>query len=183
MHNPRYYDILATRGEKVPTFAECAEVLMALAHTPVGLDLGCGKRRRRGLVGVDKTESEGVVAHDLEDGLPAHWVAADPADVIIADNVFEHINNLIPLLNDCHKMLARRGGRLHITVPNAARSLAAAWSDPTHVRAFTPETFDYLNVDHPRWREYGKSYGFLPWRVLRLVERERFIDVTMRPAA
>jgi len=191
-HNPRHYDIAAVAGKKVPTFAECAAAIMALVPEKRHmLDLGCGATLRRGFIGIDKAAEEtgepwydtvtgktGVVRHDLENGLPPIW----DVGVIVADNVLEHINNLIRLLNDCHKALLPTGGRIHITVPNAARSIAAAWSDPTHVRAFTPETFDYLNVDHPRWQQYGQSYGFLPWRVLRLVERDRFVDGTMRPA-
>ena len=39
-HNPRYYDTLAVQGEEVPTFARCAEYIMAAAHVPKGLDLG-----------------------------------------------------------------------------------------------------------------------------------------------
>ena len=141
-----------------------------------------GKRRRRGLVGVDKTEGDGVVAHDLEAGLPDDWVASDKADVIIADNILEHLVNIIPLLNDCHRHLSSLRGRLHVTVPNALASPEAAFSDPTHVRCFTPQTFDYFNGDNPRWQEYGQQYGILPWRVVYVRQRERFIEAMLRPA-
>ena len=182
MHNPRYYDILATRGEPAPTFAECAARIMAgVPEKRVMYDLGCGKQARRGMVGVDKAGGEGVIQADLENGLGFGYGTS----VIVADNVLEHIHNFIPLMNDCHEALRQlpSAGRLHITVPNAAKSLDAAFSDPTHVRQFTPATFDYFNGEHTRWKEYGQTYGIKPWRVLYARERDgRFIDVMMRPA-
>ncbi len=180
MHNPRHYDILATRGERVPTFAECAARIMAgVPAERTMLDLGCGSKVRRGFIGVDKAGGEGVMQADLDEGgLPF----GPGVSVIAADNLLEHIGNLIPLMNDCHDALLP-SGRMHITVPNAAKSLDAAFSDPTHVRAFTPQTWDYFNGEHPRWQEYGQSYGILPWRVLYARERDgRFIDVMLRPA-
>jgi hypothetical protein len=180
-HNPRAWDIKAVAGHGVPTFAQCAADIMSQAHAVMGLDLGCGKRRRRGLVGLDKTEGDGVVVHDLEDGLPLSWIAPDKIDVIVADNILEHIRNLVPLLNDCHRYLESRHGRLHVTVPNVARSIEAAFADPDHKRCFVPATFDYFNGEHPRWQEYGQQYGIKPWRVVFVRERERFIEVMLRP--
>lgn len=174
--NPRHYDILAVRGDRVPTFGECAGALMAGARPIVGLDLGCGATPRPHMTGVDLQAGERVIAHDLERGLPG----LGPYDVIVADNLLEHINNLIPLLNDCHVAL-RDGGRMHIRVPNA-RDPVAAFADPTHVRCFVPDTFDYFNVEHPRWREYGRGYGIAPWRVVACREAGRFVDVMLRPA-
>ena len=181
-HNPRHYDMLAVAGEKVPTFAECAEHIMALVPTErIMLDLGCGKRPRRGFTGVDKAGGPGVVAWDLDLGLPPP-APESRVHVIVADNLLEHITNLIPLLNDCHAALAPTGGRLHVTVPNALASLDAALADPTHVRYFTPSTFDYFNGAHPRWREYGQQYGIKPWRVVYVRQRERFVEAMLRPA-
>lgn len=176
-HNPRHYDVLATRGEKVPTFAECAQKIAQRARRQYGYDLGCGDTPRRNMIGFDLRgdENNNVVAKDLENGL---W--GGPVDVIVADNLLEHIHNLIPLLNDCHAALAPTG-RMHVTVPNVLASPEAAWSDPTHVRAFTPATWDYFNGAHPRWQEYGRQYGILPWRVVYIRERDRFLDVMLRP--
>jgi hypothetical protein len=178
-HNPRHYDTLAVRGEEVPTFEECAGHIMdPIPEERVMLDLGCGQAPRRGFIGLDKIGGVGVKAWDLEAGLPPDIFGAR---VIIADNIFEHITNLIPLLNDCHTALLALRGRLHVTVPNALASPEAAFSDPTHVRCFTPQTFDYFNGEHPRWQEYGQQYGILPWRVVYVRQRERFIEAMLRP--
>ena len=174
--NPRIHDVLAVRGEKVPTFAECAERIMADVPAIRGmLDLGCGEKPRRGMVGIDRLGGEDVIPWDLEMGLPAH----ECADVIVADNLLEHIDNLIPLMNDCHEALLP-GGRMHVVVPNA-QNLDDAWADPTHRRAFVPGTFDYFNGEHGRWQMYGKGYGIKPWRVVYCRAEGRFIRVMMRP--
>jgi len=176
MHNPRYYDILAVAGRCVPTFRDCAERIMRGAYVLKGLDLGCGTRRRPGLTGVDLAGSDDIVEHDLETGLPSDL---GPQDVIVADNILEHINNLIPLLNDFHYVLMP-DGRMHVRVPSA--TTVAAFQDPTHVRYFVPETFDYFDIGHNRWQEYGRAYGLKPWRIVRRTMDGVMIDVLMRPA-
>ena len=131
------------------------------------------------MTGIDLQAGEGIIVHDLETGLSDKgcWPFAD---VIVADNILEHINNHIRLLNDCHEALLP-AGRMHIRVPNG-KDPVTAWADPTHVRAWVPDTFDYFDVAHQRWQEYGKGYGILPWRIVYRREVERFIDVMMRPA-
>lgn len=82
----------------------------------------------------------------IEDGYytaPEYKVFPDnTVDEILAFHVLEHIHNLIPLMDELHDAL-KPDGFLHIKVPNA-HHIKAAWSDPTHIRAFTPETFDYF---------------------------------------
>jgi len=176
MHNPRYYDILAVAGRRVPTFRDCAERIMRGAYVLKGLDLGCGARKRPGLTGVDRVGGEDIIAWDLEGGLPGE---IGPQDVIIADNILEHITNLILLVNACHDALMP-DGRMHVRVPSATTS--AAFQDPTHVRYFVPETFDYFDVSHNRWQEYGRTYGIKPWHIVRRTMDGVMIDVMMRPA-
>lgn len=176
-HNPRHYDILAVRGEPHPTFDQCADAIMAgVPGHRMMLDLGGAPRPRRGMVGIDLQEGPEIVVHNLEDGLPIHG-----AGVIVADNLLEHIDNLIPLMNDCHGAL-RPAGRMHIAVPNA-QNPDDAWADPTHKRAFVPGTFDYFNGEHTRWQMYGRGYGIEPWRIVYCRPDGRFIRVMLRPMA
>jgi hypothetical protein len=175
MSNPRYYDTQAVGGQKVPTFDECAAAIMAdVPEHRMMLDLGGAPKPRRGMVGVDLQAGPDIVVHDLECGLPIHG-----ADVIVADNLLEHIENLIPLMNDCHEALLP-AGRMHVVVPNA-QNPDDAWADPTHKRAFVPGTFAYFDGRQPRWQQYGYGYGILPWRIVSLAQDGRFIRVTMRP--
>lgn len=187
-HNPRYYDIAAVRGEPHPTFDECAAAIMAGVPTGrIMLDLGCGEMPRRGMEGIDRRAGDNVMGWNLEKGLP--WLEWSPkyeapilghADVIVADNLLEHIDNLIPLMNDCHDALLP-AGRMHIVVPNA-QNPDDAWADPTHRRAFVPGTFAYFDAEQPRWQNYGRGYGIQPWRMVYCRVEGRFIRVMMRPA-
>ena len=187
-HNPRYYDIAAVRGQKVPTFDECAAAIMAgVPGWRDMVDLGCSPKPRRGMWGLDiqgearlageptAAAPETIFYWDLERGLPHET----HADVIVADNVLEHIDALIPLMNDCRGALDPKG-RMHIIVPNA-QNPDDAWADPTHRRAFVPGTFDYFNDEHGRWQQYGKGYGIKPWRVVYCRAEGRFIRVMLRP--
>jgi len=177
MQNPRYYDTQAVGGQKVPTFDECAAAIMAgVPQFRAMLDLGCGEKPRRGMLGIDVQGNEDVLPWDLEMGLPAPY----PADVIVADNLLEHIDNLVGLMNDCHEALAERG-RMHIVVPNA-KDPVAAWADPTHKRAFVSDTFTYFDASHERWAQYGKGYGIKPWKVVYVREEGRFVRAMLRPA-
>jgi hypothetical protein len=188
-HNPRHYDIAAVRGEPHPTFDQCAtEIMAGVPERRVMLDLGGAPKPRRGMTGIDLRTGPGIVVANLEHGLPwFEWsdkydepVLAH-ADVIVADNLLEHIDNLIPLLNDCHDALLP-SGRMHIVVPNAVDP-NDAWADPTHKRAFVPGTFDYFDAENERWKRYGKGYGIKPWRVVYCRPEGRFIRAMLRPVA
>jgi hypothetical protein len=187
-NNPRFYDIAAVRGQRVPTFDECAAQIMAGVpgdgKVPrIMLDLGSGPTPRRGMLGLDLCGKRifgdartGVVRWDLENGLPQ---SLGHVGAIVADNALEHVHGIIQLMNDCHDALLPLG-RMHIVAPNAVDP-NDAWADPTHVRCFVPGTFDYFNDAHQRWQQYGKGYGIKPWRVVYCREDGRFIRVMMRP--
>lgn len=145
---------------------------------PVRVDLGCGNHKREGFIGIDRVAAEGVdVVWDVCQGLPN---ADGTVDYVVADNLMEHIGTeFIAVMNDLHRVL-KASGRLTVIVPGV-HAPAAAYGDPTHVRHFVPETWDYFDHGHPRWRDYGQSYGIAPWKVLRREVRDRFIDVVLQP--
>jgi SAM-dependent methyltransferase len=178
--NPRDYDVRATRGEVVPTFLDVATRMMEGVRWSVKIDLGCGNHKRAGFVGVDKLPLPGVdYVLDARNGLS---IVDGSVDYIAADNLMEHLGaEFIAAMNECHAAL-RDGGRMFVRVPGM-HNIAAAFSDPTHVRFFTPETWDYFNGLSVRWADYGRSYGIVPWQVLRVVQRERFIEVSLRKVA
>ena len=59
---------------------------------------------------------------------------------IIANDVLEHIPDLVKAMTSCRDLL-RRGGEMHIHVPYDLS--LGAWQDPTHVRAFNQNSFLY----------------------------------------
>ena len=71
-------------------------------------------------------------------------------DLIIANDVLEHIHDLIPAMRNILDIL-KKGGEFHIYVPYEL-SLGAC-SDPTHVRAFNERSWIY-------WTEWAWYLGW-----------------------
>jgi SAM-dependent methyltransferase len=61
-------------------------------------------------------------------------------DKIIANDVLEHIPDLVGAMTNC-KNLLKPGGEFHIHVPYELS--LGAWQDPTHVRAFNENSWLY----------------------------------------
>lgn len=71
-------------------------------------------------------------------------------DKIIANDVLEHIPDLVAAMTNC-KNLLKQGGEFHIHVPYELS--LGAWQDPTHVRAFNENS----------WLYYTDWYWYLGW--------------------
>lgn len=103
------------------------------------LHLGCGLDKRKGYVNCDISplvKPDKVV--DLEKKLPFE---DDSVNEILANHVLEHVVNFVPLMHEFRRV-CRRGAKIKVRVP-----FYAAWgqfNDPTHVRLFSPFTFDYF---------------------------------------
>lgn len=113
------------------------------------LNLGCGSRPMPGFLNVDLVAGSGVdQVVDLEQPLPFQ---DESFDLVVADNVFEHIRNYLPLLQECSRVL-RPGGTLVVDVPYF-RS-AGAFIDPTHCNYFTLRSMRYFVPDTYESRHY-----------------------------
>jgi SAM-dependent methyltransferase len=66
-------------------------------------------------------------------------------DKIIANDVLEHIPDLVAAMTNC-KNLLKPGGEFHIHVPYELS--LGAWQDPTHVRAFNENSWLYYTDWH-----------------------------------
>lgn len=134
----------------------------------IKLDLGCGKRKLEGCVGIDRKQLNGVdIAMNL-DGEDIRLPYEDGAvDEVRAFHLFEHIVNFIPLMNEIYRVL-KSGGRLILEVPIAGTYAidgtfifgAGAFRDPTHVRYFLPETFYYFTNGYMGNADYDISAKF-----------------------
>jgi SAM-dependent methyltransferase len=71
-------------------------------------------------------------------------------DVIVANDVLEHVSNLELLMGNALKLLAI-GGRFLINVPYELS--LGAWQDPTHLRAFNQNS----------WLYYTDWFWYLGW--------------------
>ena len=102
------------------------------------LDIGCGRNKLKGAIGLDQNAYEGVdIVANLEGPLP---VPDADFDLVFANQVLEHVRDLTPLLMEIHRIL-KPGGQLLAHVPYFRSSWAHI--DPTHLRSFTLDTLDY----------------------------------------
>jgi len=90
---------------------------------------------------------------------------------IHANQVMEHIHNIIPLMNDCYRVLVP-GGFVHICVPYYLGP--HAWGDPTHVRAYSETSFQYYcrRENGAQFTEQFSDYGITAMFVQESLEKQ-----------
>jgi len=103
------------------------------------LHLGCGNDLRKGYVNCDiskEVNPDKII--DLEKKLP---FKDNSVDEILANHVFEHVENFVPLMHEIFRV-CKKNAKIEIRVP--FYSSWGQYNDPTHVRFFSPFTFNYF---------------------------------------
>lgn len=141
------------------------------------LDVGCGTKKKKDFVGIDKFMSDEVdVVFDLDTIHKGIFLPYEESSVdeINCSHVLEHVENVIAVMNDFHRILKpvsedrKSGGVLTIVVPHA-RSWTA-FASPLHRNYFVPETFrnyfasDMLNES----ADLELKKMVLPWHIEKL---------------
>lgn len=127
------------------------------------LDVGCGRAKVKGAIGVDHVKLSGVdVVYDLND-FP--WPFEDESfDEIYMNDVLEHLNDTIKVMEEVCRIL-KPGGKLHIRV--VYWNHRYAFSDPTHVNFFSETTFDFFT---------GKRRSYYTKALFKLEKLEYIYD-------
>lgn len=129
------------------------------------LDLGGGYAVAPGHINIDIVPEADIV-WDLNLGLPITELGKlnkwEPFEIegIRSHQLLEHLTSIIPLLNDCYGVL-KEGAVMEISTPLAGTT--QAFQDPTHVKCYVPETFQYFVENSPfnkEQREYGITARF-----------------------
>lgn len=108
------------------------------------LDVGCGRNKVAGAIGVDRFAVPGVdVTHDLE--IFPYPFEDDTFDEIYARHVIEHVESVGRFMDELHR-IAKPGARLFINTPHY--SYANSWRDPTHRWHFSAYSFEYFEFGH-----------------------------------
>ena len=146
-------------GEGFLTREEARKMVDRVGEGPYKLDLGCGSVCREGYVGIDNSTS---VNAPLQLNLDQDELPFDDNSIeeISCYHFLEHVQNLIPLMNECYRVLKPRG-MMHIRVPFVPH--LQAFQDPTHVRFFTTESFKYWDAREFLWQHVGSTYGIIPF--------------------
>lgn len=104
------------------------------------LDVGCGLRKRAGAIGIDvNPRSQADVIHDLN--VVPYPFPENYFDEIVCDNVLEHVDNVVKVMEELHR-IAKPDAQLTIIVPFYAHRNAN--TDPTHKHFFGVHSFDYF---------------------------------------
>jgi SAM-dependent methyltransferase len=105
---------------------------------PTRLNIGCGQKPLADAVNLDISATVSAdVVHDLN---VTPWpFAADSFDEVHAYDVLEHVVDVIPVLEEIHR-ISKPGGVLYVTVPHF--SSANAFTDVTHRHWFGWNSFE-----------------------------------------
>ena len=120
----------------------------------IKLDIGCGKRKKQGFIGIDidKNGDADIIASVLD--LPFN---TNSVDEIYSGNVLEHIENLELLMKEIYRVL-KPGGKKHIAVPHFSNPYY--YSDPTHKNFFGLYSFYYYSDNQKDIRRKVPAYYF-----------------------
>ena len=133
---------------------------------PLILDLGCGKKKRPGTVGVDfNSRVDGDISHDLN--VFPYPFESGTVDRVYIDNCLEHLDSPLNVMEEIHRML-KVGGEVKVIVPYFRSP--AAFHDPTHKTFYTTESFAYYDPSHPICNRY--EYTTAHFKVEKIVFHE-----------
>ena len=117
------------------------------------LDVGCGRNKAAGAIGVDRNpDANADVLCDL-DHFP--YPFADGAfDRLEAVHVIEHVADVMQTMQEFHR-LVRPGGRVHVVTPHYTDF--SSFCDPTHRWHLNSFSFRYFGEDHGGFGYYSRA--------------------------
>ncbi len=118
------------------------------------LNIGCGEHVKEGYLNVDIEHHEGVDMMAAAENLPFD---NNSFEKIIATNILEHVEDLVSVMKELHRVL-KPEGIIRIISPHYTSS--GSWKDPTHKRALSVETFTYFVKGHRNSKYYRFGFGF-----------------------
>ncbi len=109
------------------------------------INLGCGRKYLTGYLNCDVSPNVKADVYFNLDVFP-YPLEADSAEEILLDNVLEHLEDVVGVMTELHRIL-KPGGVLKIIVPYAKSDWA--FQDPTHKHFFTERSMDYFAAGSP----------------------------------
>ncbi|MFN2644497.1 MAG: methyltransferase domain-containing protein [Burkholderiales bacterium] len=104
------------------------------------VNLGSGPTPRAGFYSLDQAAMNGVdIVANLNE--PLSLLPDDCADHVFSSHTLEHVDNLLLLLSEIHR-ITRPSGVIELIVPHFSNPYH--YSDPTHVRFFGLYTMNYF---------------------------------------
>lgn len=152
------------------------------AKRGVLLDVGCGRSKQPGFVGMDHQALDGVdVVHSWND-FP--WPFEDESVLtIVASHVIEHVSpidgHFLRWMDEAWRVL-KVGGQMAAAMPYG--SSRGQIQDPTHCNPCNEDTWRYFDPEDPSG--YWEFYRPKPWQVEQCTMRHNGnMEVLMRKRA
>lgn len=140
------------------------------------LNLGCGRKIDPAAVNLDFFNFEGVdVVHNLN--IFPYPFSDNTFEHIYCDNVMEHLDDIIKVMEELHRIL-KPGGKAEIIVPYF--SSIGAFKDPTHKHHFTMESFNYF-TEEAYYNFYSKARYKIVERRLIFSPRLKLLELLFNP--
>lgn len=116
------------------------------------LEIGCGKKKTAGAIGVDicRTDATDAIC-DLNATLPFY---DNVFDKIVAVDVLEHLKDIKLVVEEIHRV-CKPGAEVYIRVPHF--SSTHSYGDFTHRHFFNTESFDYFTGGFEQFDYYSKA--------------------------
>jgi SAM-dependent methyltransferase len=112
------------------------------------LVLGCGLKKPDESIGIDMNpETTADILYDLN--RTPYPLKADYFERIICHDIIEHLDNIIAVMQEIHRIGAP-GALVDIKTPHFSSILS--WNDPTHKHHFSRTSFEYFTNAPDRWR-------------------------------
>jgi len=137
--------------------------------TGLKLHLGCGKSKLPSFIGLDLAPLDGVdVVHDLN---VFPWPFADDSVAeLVMTNLLEHLPDTVRAMEEVWRV-CRHGATVMIEVPYY--NSAGAFRDPTHLKFFTEESFDYFTPDGETFLSHYNYYSKARFHVVSVQPLQR----------
>ncbi len=132
------------------------------------LDLGCGNQKMEGAIGIDiNPNTNADIIHDLN--IFPYPFEESTFDEIYVDNVIEHLDNVVKVMEELHR-ISKPDGIIVIKVPYFRSRYA--YIDPTHKHHFTVNSFSYFDPNHIHHKLYNYSEAL--FETTKIVFNENF---------
>lgn len=128
----------------------------------IKLNLGCGNDYKEDYENADiSRDVKADLYFDVTKGIPR---PDNTYNEVLANNVLTQIEkniDFVCVINELWRVTKPKGYIL-IRVPLATHP--CAFQDSMDCRRFTDQSFTYMDIRHRRYEQYGKHYGYKPFK-------------------